>query len=390
MPPTGSVDDRDFTPLPDVHTGNRMEVETFEVRTVELQLDDPFCTSFGTVRTRRLIVVGARRDGRWIYGEASPVRHFLYNHETPFTARRVAKRYVVPALRETTSPAEYHREVGSIRGHHLAKSIGDQILYYARSHDEDVPVAELIGGTQTTAYCGISVGMKEADALVDTIQGYLDEGYRRIKLKIEPGRDYEYVQQVREHFPDITLMVDANSAYTLADRDRLRRLDELGLSMIEQPLAHDDIVDHARLAETIETPICLDESIMSAADARKAAELGACEVINLKPQRVGGYHEARRIDEVCESNGIDLWIGGFLESGIGQSMAIIASSLSQVAFPGDIGGSTERYFHEDIVTPEIRPDDGAIPVPTEPGLGRTVDRNKLQRATIRKETLEGA
>lgn len=383
------AEDRDFntaTRLP----GYTVEFDQFEVRTIELELREPFSTSFGTVRSRQLLVVGAKRDGRWIYGEASPLRHFTYNHEAPFTARRVATTYVVPALRTATSPEEYHREVGSIRGHHLATSTGDQILYYARSYDRDLPVAHLLGGTRSSAHCGISIGIKEDDELVDTVQRYLDAGYRRIKLKIEPGRDYEYVRTARDHFPDIDLMADANSAYSLAEVDRLRRLDELELTMIEQPLAHDDLVDHARLADAIETPICLDESILSAADARKAAELGACEVINLKPQRVGGFHETRRIDEVCASNGIDLWIGGLLESGIGQSMAIIASSLGQVSHPGDIGGSTERYFHEDVVDPEIRPENGSVPVPAEPGMGRTVDRTRLERATIELETMEGS
>ncbi|MFW6152829.1 MAG: o-succinylbenzoate synthase [Halobacteriota archaeon] len=363
-----------------------MAFDEVELRRISLELKSPMETSLGVETDRDLVILGVKRGDQWLYGEASPMSHYQYNHETADTAMAIAREYVVPTLREVDTVDAYHERLSSIRGHRMAISLGDQVLHYADSIDEGRSVAELLGGTNETATCGVSLGLADDDAIVGSIERFLDQGYRRIKVKIKPGRDIDYIRHIREHFPSIDLMADANAAYTLDDIDHLARLDAFDLTMIEQPLAAGDLVDHAVLAERLTTPICLDESILSAADVRRAARIGACEIVNLKPQRVGGFNPAVEVNRACAESGMDLWIGGMLESGIGQSMAIIASSLSEVCHPGDIGDSTKRYFYEDVVEPPIEPVDGAVAVPREPGLGREVDRDRLAAVTVEHET----
>lgn len=364
-----------------------MNFDEIELRQVSLDLKEAMATSLGTETRRELILLGARSGDRWMYGEASPLGDFRYNHESPSTVKLVARNHVVPALRNAGDIEDYHAALAGIKGHRQAVSMGDQLCYYHRSHEEGKSVAELIGGTNDSAHCGVSIGIKDDDEIVRAIERYLGQGYERIKVKIRPGRDYEYLAHIREHFPDTDLMADANSAYRLEDADELTKLDAFNLTMIEQPMAESDLVNHSILAERLATPICLDESIRSAADVHRAARIGACEIVNLKPQRVGGYHESVRVNRACADVSMDMWIGGMLESGIGQSMAIIASSLSEVDHPGDIGSSTGRYFHDDIVDPPIDPVDGEIEVPDEPGLDRHVDRDRLDRYTVAREAI---
>jgi O-succinylbenzoate synthase len=222
--------------------------------------------------------------------------------------------------------------------------------------------------------------------MLELIDQYLGEGYRRIKLKIGPGHDVEVVRRVRERFPDVALQVDANSAYTLDDLETLRRLDEFGLLLIEQPLAHDDIIDHARLQSALRTPICLDESIHSADDARKALDLGACRIINIKVSRVGGLREARRVHDLCHARGVPVWCGGMHEFGIGRAANLAIASLPGFTLPGDVSGS-DKYYREDLVEPPIRATRGAIAVPSGPGLGVEPVAERIGRHTLREWSL---
>ncbi len=358
-----------------------MEFDELGLRHINLELRNPFRTSFGTIEERNLLILEAKKDGKWFYGETSPLQEPLYNHETTFTAKEIISRYVTEAVKEASSIEDYHDRMSSIKGHRLAKASGDQLLYHMKSVKDDRPISELIGGSQSHAECGISVGLTDEEEIVEKVQDFVDKGYQRVKLKIKPSQDLEYVEMVREHFPELEIMADANSAYTLDDVERLRKLDQYNLSMIEQPVGDSDIVNHGILNEKIETPICLDESIHSAEDVKRAAKINAADIINLKPQRVSGLHESKKINEICKENGIKLWIGGLVESGIGQSSAVIASSLSEVAFPGDIA-SSQKYFYEDIIDPEIEVKDGRVKVPERPGFVGEVDRERLKEKTV--------
>jgi O-succinylbenzoate synthase len=248
-------------------------------------------------------------------------------------------------------------------------------------------LSQLLGGTRGAVAAGVSLGIEpEIGTLLGLIDQYLGEGYRRIKLKIGPGHDVDVVRQVRARYPDVPLQVDANSAYTLADRETLKALDDFGLLLIEQPLEDDDIIDHARLQAALATPVCLDESIHSVRDARKALDLGACRVINIKVSRVGGLSEARRIHDLCQARGVPVWCGGMHEFGIGRAANLAISSLPGFTLPGDVSGS-DKYYREDLIEPPIRAHAGMLTVPGAPGLGVEPDLARIARATIRKLTL---
>ena len=362
-----------------------MEFDKIEVRRVELPLKESFETSFGVIEKRNLAVIAAKKDGEYFYGEASAQFAPLYNHETTSSDLDFIKRFVVPALKEADSIEDYNERMKAYRGNPLAKAAGEFLLHHKKSVEEELPLKELVGVEKDYAECGASVGLQESpEALVEQVRMFKEQGFRRAKIKIKPGKDVEYIEAVREEFPDYELMADANSAYSLEDVETLRKLDEYDLTMIEQLLSHRDVIDHAKLAEKIETPICLDESIRSSEDVRKAAELDACEVVNLKPQRVGGLQEAMKIDELCRENDISAWIGGHLESGIGASFAIVASGMKSVNFPNDIAPS-QRYFDEDVLVDEIEMEQGLIEIPEEPGLYSKVDRDVLEKYTTEKE-----
>jgi O-succinylbenzoate synthase len=253
-----------------------------------------------------------------------------------------------------------------------------------------VPLSTLLGGTRWEIDSGVSLGIEaEIEVLLEQIARFVDEGYRRIKLKIGPGRDVDVVRRVRDRHPALPLQVDANSAYTLADIDRLRALDAFKLLLIEQPLAHDDIIDHARLQEQLETPICLDESIHSVEDARKALDLGACRIINIKVSRLGGLLEARRVHDHCLARGVPVWCGGMHEFGIGRAANVAIASLPGFTLPGDISGS-DKYYRQDIVTPQILANRGAITVPDRPGLGVEPLHDEIVRHTLRTTTMRAA
>lgn len=360
-----------------------MEFEELELRKISLELRNPFTTSNWSIDSRELLILCGKIDDEWFYGETSVLPDPVYNHEAVYNAEEFLKRYVITALNESDTVEEYHDELSYLRGHPHSKSAGDQLLYNLRSARDGRSLKDIIGGTQESVSCGVSLGVTEEEEIVEKVQGYLDQGYRRIKLKIKPGKDVEYVRKVRKHFPDVEIMADANSAYELSQMDRLRDLDQFSLSMIEQPLSHGDIVNHSVLNKKIDTSICLDESIHSAEDVRRAARVNACDIINLKPQRVGGLRESVRIDQACRENEMSMWIGGVLESGIGASAQIVAGSLGSVDYASDIASSS-RYFHEDVVEPDIKVKSGKVDVPDRPGMVNPVSRQKLEDKTVEK------
>lgn len=360
-----------------------MDFDELELRKVSLELKNPFETSNWRIENREVLVLCGKKDGEWIYGETSVLPDPVYNHESLKTAQEFIKNYVVPAVKNSENIEEYWSNISHLKGHPHAKSSGDQLLHYWKSINQGKSLKNIIGGSGETAKCGVSIGVSDEDEIVEKVGNYIEQGYQRIKLKIKPGKDVEFVKKVRKHFPEIGLMVDANSAYSLEDKNKLKKLDKFNLQMIEQPLSHDDLINHSKLNKHIDTPICLDESIHSAKDVRRASKIDACSVINLKPQRVGGINESIKINQVCKEEDMKMWMGGVIESGIGASTQIILSSLSEIKFPGDIGSSS-RYFKQDIVKPEIEVKNGEIPITGSPGLTNKVDRDKLEEKTKEK------
>ncbi|MGH9406522.1 MAG: o-succinylbenzoate synthase [Terriglobia bacterium] len=365
-----------------------MRIDSIELRELRLPLVSFFETSFGRTTGRRIVLVRAGADGLTGWGEVTCGEKPFYSYETPETARHILRDYLIPwALeREWQAPAELAARFRPIRGHNMAKAALENALWDIEAQAHRVSIAELLGGTLAEIPCGVSIGIQDRiEDLLEKIERELAAGYQRIKVKIKPGWDIETLERIRNRFPSINLMADANSAYTLADLPRLKLLDQFNLMMVEQPLGWDDILDHARLQRELTTPVCLDESIHSADDARKAIEAGACRVINIKLGRVGGYTSARAVHDVCRSRGIPVWCGGMLESGIGRAHNIALASLPGFVLPGDISAS-RRYWKEDIIQPEVTVTPrGTIQVPDSAGLGFAPDLERIERATVRKE-----
>jgi O-succinylbenzoate synthase len=281
---------------------------------------------------------------------------------------------------EVHHPADVPKLLAKYRGNRMAKAGLEAVYWDLYAKYEGCSLSSYIGGESKQIPAGVAVGMNRIDTMVSNIHEYVQEGYKRIKIKIKPGQDIEPLKVIRAHFPGLSIMADANSSYQLKDMDRLKALDQFDLMMIEQPLAHDDIVDHRYLQKQIKTPICLDESILSAEDARKAIELGSCKIINIKPARVGGLSEAIKIHQICKEKNIPVWCGGMVETGISKAQNIALASLSQFTIPGDISSSS-RFWENDIIEPEITVENGYIKVPTSPGIGFEVDQTKLRSYT---------
>jgi O-succinylbenzoate synthase len=318
-----------------------------------------------------VFLVSLHGDGLVGWGEVVAAEDPSYSYETTETAWHAIQAYLAPAMvgREFDSPAAMIAAAGWVRGHRMAKAGLEMAAWDLWARSQGVSLAQKLGGQRSAVPVGVSIGIQpDDDTLLGKVEGYLEAGYRRIKLKIKPGRDVGMLTAVRHRFPEAELMVDANSAYSLADADHLAELDDLRLMMIEQPLSYEDIRDHARLQERLQTPVCLDESIRSAADARLALELGACRIINIKPGRVGGFGESRAIHDLCREAGVPVWCGGMLESGIGRAHNVALATLPGFTLPGDISES-RRYWAEDIVEPEFEMQDGFMPVPEGPGMG---------------------
>jgi o-succinylbenzoate synthase len=341
-----------------------------ELRRLRMPLVAPFRTSFGVQTERDVLLVRAVTTEAEGWGECVASSEPLYSHEYVGGAAEVIEQFLFPLLLDQPelTVETVQGLLAPVRGHRMAKAALETALLDAQLRAVDRPLASYFGAVRDRCPAGVSVGIADSiPALLDTVRGFLAEGYLRIKLKIEPGWDIEPVRAVREEFGDILLQVDANAAYTLADSSTLRRLDEFDLLLVEQPLADEDIRQHAELARLVRTPICLDESIHSAAAAADAIALGACQIVNIKPGRVGGYLEARRIHDLCQAHGVAVWCGGMLESGIGRAGNVALAALPGFSLPGDISASG-RYFHTDLTEPFVLRD-GHVDVPTGPGLG---------------------
>lgn len=353
-----------------------MRLQSVTLHRLEMPLVSPFTTSFGTETARDvlLVQVGCEVDGRLVpgWGECVAGRDPLYSSEYVDAAAEVIRRWLVPALREVdhlTAESVADR-LAFVKGHRMAKAAVEMAVLDAMLRGRGESFADHLGVTRSHVPSGVSVGIHDSvPALLDAVAGYLAAGYARIKLKIRPGWDDVPVRAVRERFgPDLLLQVDANAAYTLADVATLRRLDDLDLLLIEQPLAEEDLRQHAELARQLTTPVCLDESVVSAAAAADAIALRACSVINIKPGRVGGYLEARRIHDLARAHGVAVWCGGMLETGVGRAANAALAGLPGFTLPGDISGS-DRFYQVDITEPVVMRD-GQVEVPRTPGIAR--------------------
>jgi len=370
-----------------------VHVERIELRYIQLPLKHPFETSFGRSFRRDTIVVRVWADGVEGWGESPVEDGPWYSYETVETAWHVQREFLVPMLlgQEVETATQVFDRLAGVRGHNMAKTGLEEALWDVEARQKGVSVAQLLGGTRERVASGVSIGIQDTpEELLERIEGFVKQGYRRVKIKIKPGWDVEIVRAVRRAFPDLPLMVDANSAYTLADAEHLAALDEFDLMMIEQPLAYDDIYEHSLLQRRLRTPLCLDESIHTPAQARAALELGSCRIINIKPGRVGGLMQARRIHDLCLERGVPVWCGGLLEVGIGRAHNVAIASLPGYTLPGDISAS-DRYFERDVVDPPFTLNhDGTITVPTGLGLGVEVDLEFLEHVTVRRETFTPA
>jgi O-succinylbenzoate synthase len=342
-----------------------------ELRRIKLPLVSPFRTSFGTETGRDVLLVRAVTPDVEGWGECVAMDAPLYSSEFVDGAQVVIREHLLPRLfaLDDVTAVGVGPALHAVKGHPMAKAAVETAVLDAELRDAGVSMGAYLGAVRAAVDSGVSVGIMDSiPQLLDAVAGYLDAGYLRIKLKIEPGWDVEPVRAVRERFgDDILLQVDANTAYTLGDAAQLARLDPFGLLLIEQPLDEDDILGHAELAKRITTPVCLDESIVSARAAADAIRLGACAIVNIKPGRVGGYLEARRIHDVCAANRIPVWCGGMLETGIGRAANVALAALPNFTLPGDTSAS-DRYFAQDVTAPFVL-EDGRLRVPTGPGIG---------------------
>jgi O-succinylbenzoate synthase len=366
-----------------------LRIEKLQLRLIRLPLVAFFETSFGRVYDKTFILVSLEGDGAQGLSECVAENDPYYSSETNVGAWHIIKDFLAPLVlgKSFAHPRDIFPALKRVRGHNMAKAAVEMAAWDLAATHEDVSLARLLGGTQTAIASGVSIGIQDTlPELADKVRKELEAGYRRIKIKVKPGWDFEAVEMIREYFGTIPLMVDANAAYTLADGARLAALDRFELMMIEQPLEYDDIRDHAMLQRRIATAICLDESIHSVRAAEDAIALEACRVINIKPGRLGGHAESIRVHDACASHGIPVWHGGMLESGIGRAHNIHLASLPNFTLPGDIAAS-KRYFVPDLIEPPIEVSaDGLVTVPTAPGIGVNVDWDRVSAATI--ETYE--
>jgi O-succinylbenzoate synthase len=365
-----------------------MRIDGAELRLVQLPLLAPFTTSFGTQTVRSCLIVTLHGDGISGYGECVAMEGPWYSYETIGTAEHIIREYLLPMLlgREFGDPVEVWDLFAPVRGHNMAKAGLEMAAWDLCARAEEQPLSRLLGGTRDRVSVGVSVGIQDSPvALVETVRRFVEDGYRRIKLKIAPGQDTDYVKAVRAAFPATLLQVDANSAYTIDDAPTFQAMDGLDLLLIEQPLGPDDIVDHAALQRQLRTAICLDESIHSPDDARHALDLGSCKIINIKAGRVGGHRRSREIHDFCWSRGAPVWCGGMLETNIGRAHNVALASLPGFTLPGDISASA-RYYAHDIAEPSFAlNDDSTLSVPAGVGIGVEIDRDALQRVTVRAE-----
>jgi O-succinylbenzoate synthase len=365
-----------------------MQLEAIELRRIALPMVAPFRTSFGIEQDRDILLVRTITAEAEGWGECVTSAAPSYSSEYSEAAQLTIKRFLAPRLLEgPITAARVAEKLSPVRGHRMAKAALEMAILDAELQTSGQSFARFLGGVRDRVDCGVSVGIQnDIGSLIDVVDGFINDGYKRIKLKIEPGSDIEPVRAVRDKFgTELLLQVDANAAYTLADARHLARLDEFDLLLIEQPLPEDDIGGHVELARTVRTPICLDESITSAGVAADAITRGACSIINIKAGRVGGYLEARRIHDLCAAHGVPVWCGGMLESGLGRAANVALASLPNFLLPGDTSAS-DRYYATDITEPFVL-ERGQLRVPTKPGLGVAPIPSILESITKQSETV---
>ena len=363
-----------------------MKIERAVLREIPLRLKEFFQISSGGQQNRRVLLLTLFSEGLEGWSECVAPENPSYSYEDAETAWHLLSAYVLPEIvgSEFDKPENLLDPVRWIRGHPMAKAAVEMAGWDLAARAEGVSLSKKLGGEREFVPVGVSVGIKPTDAeLQDQVQGYVEEGYARVKIKIKPGRDIEMLAGLRERFPEVAFMVDANSAYSLDDIDRLREFDALDLMMIEQPLHYSDFLDHARLQEQIKTPVCLDESIKSEGDLALALHLKSCRIVNIKPGRVGGLAVSRGIHDTMRSINLPVWCGGMLESGVGRAHNVALASLPGFSLPGDISAS-RRYWERDIVSPEFEIEDGAMKVPSGPGIGVDLDLDRIQNLTVRE------
>lgn len=366
-------------------------ISSIELREIRLPLIHFFETSFGRTTERRIILARVvDENGAEGWGECTCGEGPFYSDEWTETAWATLKQFLAPMVvnQEVESAADVYGLMQRVRGHRMAKAAIETACWDLEAKRAGAPLWKYIGGVHAEISCGVSIGIQDSpEQLIEKIQIELEAGYQRIKIKIKPGWDLDIVRRVRESFPDIQLMGDANSAYTLKDVSLFQALDESKLMMLEQPLAYDDMFDHAELQKQIATPICLDESVKTPADAQHAISLNACRIINVKLGRVGGHAQAKLVERTAREHGIPVWCGGMLESGIGRAHNIAMATLAGFTLPGDVSASS-RYWDEDIIDPPVTVSSrGTITAPDRPGIGFDIKLKRIEQLTTRKETI---
>jgi o-succinylbenzoate synthase len=365
-----------------------MHIDRIELRHIKMDLVSPFVTSMGTEYDEEHIIVRVDADGVTGWGESVAEGTPFYSYETVTTAWHILRDFLIPSIlgKELSGIQEAIELYERVRGHMMAKAGIEAALWDAFAKAKGESLSKMLGGVRKKVDVGVSIGIQSSEiALIKKVETHLSEGYRRIKIKIAPGNDIRFVEALRKEFPGLLLQVDANSAYTLDDISLFKKMDNYDLLLIEQPLGYEDIFDHSKLQRELKTPVCLDESIHSLDDTRAAIELDSCRIINIKPGRVGGFTESKKIHDYCATMNVPVWHGGMLESGIGRAGNVALASLSNFTLPGDISAS-KRYYKEDIVEPEfvVNPD-GTMDVPVNPGIGVEVNIKMLEKVTVRSE-----
>jgi o-succinylbenzoate synthase len=367
-----------------------LNIEAIHLREINLPLAYPFETSFGLTTTRRILLVELESEGLTAWGECVAGEHPYFSDEMIDTAWIITETELAPRLLDTDieSGSAVSLLLKQVRGHRMAKAALENAMWDLEAQAARIPLAQLLGGTREVIPCGVSIGIQPSlEELMEKIEGELEAGYQRIKLKCKPGWDNRIFEAVRDRWPDILLSCDANSAYRLKDVDHIKTWDQFNLLMIEQPLWYDDFYFHSMLQKQIDTAICLDESIRNRRDALAAIAMASCRIINIKVGRVGGFSEAIAVHNVAEERGIPVWCGGMLETGIGRAHNIALSSLPNFSLPGDVSAS-KRYWEQDIIEPEVTVSKaGEIVVPTGIGSGYKVDKDRIEALTVRRQTL---
>jgi o-succinylbenzoate synthase len=368
-----------------------MRIQKIELRHIKMDLVSPFITSMGTEYDEEHIIVSVESEGVTGWGESVAEGTPFYSYETVQTAWHILRDFLIPSIlgKDFQGVDDTILQFIKVRGHMMAKAGIEAALWDMFAKSRNVSLSQMLGGVRKKIDVGVSIGIQSSETeLLKKVAGYLDEGYKRIKIKIAPGNDIQFVRALRREYPDLLLQVDANSAYTLDDIGLFRQMDDFGLLLIEQPLGYEDIFDHSKLQRELKTPVCLDESIHSLDDTRAAIELDSCRIINIKPGRVGGFTESKLIHDYCSSMNIPVWHGGMLESGIGRAGNVALASLPNFTLPGDISAS-KRYYKEDIVEPEFLVNsDGTMDVPVKPGIGVSVNMKMLDKVTVHKEVFK--